>query len=266
MVFSYGRPRLSSSSASNKAYRASSTSTAASSNPNIYIEERDVSRYTDHTYKIRFYDERIHTVVTHRASVVDNWISKIYKDFKNKLNKLVVGLDCEWMADFYNKEAEFDEKGKKIQNKVAVLQLCVAHSCLIFQFMWSDNIPSSLREFLNNEKFIFVGVGVYEDGYKLSKDYGLKVAKTVDLRKLAAEKFKRKELKEAGLHGLADTVLLQDLPKPRNVTLSKWDACFLTDEQIQYACLDAFVSFKLGDVLRKGFTGNLEHLFEYHRD
>ncbi|KAI3908813.1 hypothetical protein MKW98_029363 [Papaver atlanticum] len=224
----------------------------------ISIEELDVSQPTHHTYVVRFYNERIHTVVTHTASVVDEWISKIYNDFHNKLNNLVVGLDCEWKANF--------EKGSNIQNRVAVLQLCVAHRCLIFQFRWRDYIPTSLYNFLNNEKFIFVGVGVDEDCDKLFDDYGLSVAKAIDLRPLAVEKMKRKELKRSGLKSLADTVLARDLPKPKKVTLSKWDADFLTYRQIQYACLDAFVSFKLGIVLMQGFQGSLEHLFAYHRD
>ncbi|MCL7041508.1 hypothetical protein MKW94_016021 [Papaver nudicaule] len=241
---------------SNEDYDNQIDSIASSTNSSISIEERDVSQYTHRIYIVRFFNYRIHTVVTHSPSVVDKWISDIYKDFPNKLKKLVVGLDCEWTVDTRTRK----------RNKVAVLQLCVTNRCLIFQFKWSDYIPFSLCKFLNNENFIFVGVGVYEDGNKLSDDYKLKVAKTVDLPKLAAAKLKRKELKQAGLQGLANTVLLRDLPKPKDVTLSKWDAAFLTDEQIQYACLDAFVSFKLGDVLRKGFSGNLEHLFEYHRD
>ncbi|KAI3869549.1 hypothetical protein MKX03_012126 [Papaver bracteatum] len=200
---------------------------------------------------VHFYNERIHTVVTNTASVVDEWILKIYDDFHNKLNNLVVGLDCEWKANF--------EKGNRIRNRLAVLQLCVAHQCLIFQFKCRDYIPASLYKFLNNEKFIFVGVGVDEDCDKLFDDYRLSVAKTIDLRPLAVEKLKRKELKRAGLKSLADTVLARDLPKPKKVTLSKWDAPFLTYRQIQYACLDAFVSFKLGIFLMQGFKGSLDH-------
>ncbi|KAI3978147.1 hypothetical protein MKX01_012978 [Papaver californicum] len=240
--------------------KTSTRSIAGSSSNNgvdIDIEELDVSQPTHHTYMVHFYEERIHTVVTQTASVVDEWISQIYNDFHNKLNNLVVGLDCEWKANF--------EKGNSTRNRVAVLQLCVARRCLIFQFNWRDYVPTSLYKFLNNEKFIFVGVGVDEDGDKLFDDYKLTVAKTIDLRPLAAEKLKRKELMRAGLKSLADTVLARDLPKPKNVTLSKWDADFLTYRQIQYACLDAFVSFKLGVVLMQGFKGSLGHLFAYHR-
>ncbi|KAI3876456.1 hypothetical protein MKX03_030273 [Papaver bracteatum] len=221
-------------------------STQHSNGVNIGIRELDVSQSTHHTYMVSFYNDQIYTVVTQTASVVDEWIWKIYSDFHDKLNNLVVGLDCEW--------------------RIAVLQLCVGHRCLIFQFACRDYIPASLHEFLNNEKFIFVGVGVPEDGDKLFEDYGLSVARTIDLRTSAAEKLDFEELEATGLKGLAFTVLRRDLPKPKNVTLSRWDESFSTYRQIQYACLDAFVSFKLGIVLMRGFKGNLYHLFSYGRN
>ncbi|KAI3953834.1 hypothetical protein MKW98_017658 [Papaver atlanticum] len=238
--------------------RYNKSNTASSSNGvNIGIRELDVSQSTHHTYMVSFYNDRIYTVVTQTAWVVDEWISKIYNDFHDKLDNLVVGLDCEWRVNF--------KKGST-RNKIAVLQLCVGHQCLIFQFACRDYIPVSLHEFLNNEKFIFVGVGVAEDGDKLFEDYGLSVARTIDLRTLAAEKLDFEELEATGLKGLAFTVLRRDLPKPKNVTLSRWDESFLTNRQIQYACLDAFVSFKLGIVLMRGFKGNLYHLFSYGRN
>ncbi|XP_026378279.1 Werner Syndrome-like exonuclease [Papaver somniferum] len=216
-------------------YNKSNTASSSSSNGvNTRIRELDVSQTTHHTYMVSFYNDRIYTVVTQTASIVDEWISKIYYDFHDKLNNLVVGLDCEWRVNF--------EKGGT-RNKIAVLQLC---------------------------KFIFVGVGVgvgvAEDGDKLFEDYGLSVARTIDLRTLAAEKLDFEELEGTGLKGLAFTVLRRDLPKPKNVTLSRWDASLLTYRQIQYACLDAFVSFKLGIVLMRGFKGNLYHLFQYSRN
>ncbi|OVA16744.1 3'-5' exonuclease domain [Macleaya cordata] len=202
----------------------------------IYIEELNCSSYTHHSYNVTFYDDQIKTVVTQTASIVDQWIFNIYHDFRRKLNNLVVGLDVEWRANFHG----------NIQYKVAVLQLCVAHRCLIFQFLHADYIPRSLFEFLNNPNFTFVGVGINADADKLLSDYGLKVAKTVDLRPLAAKKLKMKELNRGGLKSLARTVLGQELPKPKRVTLSRWDAAYLKPRQIQYACLDAFVSFKIG--------------------
>ncbi|KAF2321849.1 hypothetical protein GH714_003073 [Hevea brasiliensis] len=41
------------------------------------------------------------------------------------------------------------------------------------------------------------------------------------------------------------------IPKPREITMSEWNAKELTIEQIEYACLDAFVSLELGIFLSK---------------
>ncbi|MCL7032464.1 hypothetical protein MKW94_019841 [Papaver nudicaule] len=254
------QPLLSSTSWSSIADSKSNTipiaSSSSSNGANICIEELNVFQSTHRTYIVRFYNDRICTIITHAAWVVDQWISSIYTDFRNNLDNLVVGLDCEWKASDKD-SAAFKSKRKKkkgsARNKVAVLQLCVADRCLIFQFACRDSIPPSLYEFLNDEKFRFVGVAVDEDGKKLHKDYELTVAKTIDLRTLAAEKLGRTELCRAGLKSLTQIVLAQDLPKPIDVTLSEWDARLLTDRQIEYACLDAFVSCKLALVLMRGF-------------
>ena len=37
--------------------------------------------------------------------------------------------------------------------------------------------------------------------------------------------------------------------KPKSVTMSKWDARRLSVEQVQYACIDAFVSYEIGRLL-----------------
>ena len=44
-----------------------------------------------------------------------------------------------------------------------------------------------------------------------------------------------------------------NLEKPQRVRMGPWDARRLSDEQIEYACIDAFVSFEVG---RKLLTGD----------
>ncbi|EMS51571.1 hypothetical protein TRIUR3_21072 [Triticum urartu] len=60
-------------------------------------------------------------------------------------------------------------------------------------------------------------------------------------------------LRQAGLKDVAGVVMGANLQKPRRVTMGPWDACRLSQEQIQYACIDAFVSFEVG---RKLLTGD----------
>ncbi|KAL7194737.1 hypothetical protein ACSBR1_035049 [Camellia fascicularis] len=63
-----------------------------------------------------------------------------------------------------------------------------------------------LFDFLNNPIYAFVGVGIHTDVQKLTEDYGLSVATTVDLCSLAAE-CGMIELRNAGLKNLAREVL-----------------------------------------------------------
>ncbi|KAF2321788.1 hypothetical protein GH714_002862 [Hevea brasiliensis] len=54
-----------------------------------------------------------------------------------------------------------------------------------------------------------------------------------------------------GLKALEHDVLQKVIPKPREITMSEWNAKELTIEQIAYACLDAFLSLELGIFLSK---------------
>ncbi|KAI3889701.1 hypothetical protein MKX03_007723 [Papaver bracteatum] len=195
--------------------------------------------------------DKIRTTVTHTASVVDEWIASVYTDFRNKLSNLVVGLDIEW-----SRKSRDGPDGYS-RNKVAVLQLCFSTRCLIFQISRCDEIPKSLDDFLSNESFIFVGAGIDGDAHKLWVDYGLYVGRTEEVGTLAAYKltktfndYRNSGLYNAGLKNLAKDVLGLEIPKPRQIQTSNWNVSFLTEQQIEYACLDALVSFKLGIHLR----------------
>lgn len=87
---------------------------------------------------------------------------------------------------------------------------------------------------------------------KLTEDYNLVVANMADVRALAAEKYGVRELRNAGLKILAMRVLGKEIRKPMGVTMSRWDNQWLTPAQVQYACIDAFLSFEIGRILISG--------------
>ncbi|XP_059659817.1 3'-5' exonuclease-like [Cornus florida] len=116
----------------------------------------------------------------------------------------------------------------------------------------AQEIPQSLADFLSDVDFTFVGVGIENDAQKLFDDYGLHVSNWVDLRGLAAGRLNDAELYHAGLVRLAGDVLGMNFQKPKSVTLSDWDANWLSDDQILYAWVDAFVSFEIGRYLNAG--------------
>ncbi|KAI5659672.1 hypothetical protein M9H77_28465 [Catharanthus roseus] len=208
----------------------------------ISIVDYELLNDTHNYYDVSFFSDRIHTLVTHDPKCVSDWLSETERFQSRHLSHLIVGLDVEWRPNFNRNQ----------ENPVAIIQLCVGHRCLIFQILqcvktYNESIPKKLREFLAKEEYTFVGVGIESDVEKLVEDYEIGIGgKTVDLRNLAAEKYDLKSLKNAGLKELARVVLEKEIEKPKWVTMSKWDNLWLIPNQVQYACVDAFVSFEIG--------------------
>ncbi|KAI3444276.1 hypothetical protein Pfo_000941 [Paulownia fortunei] len=168
---------------------------------------------THNTYDVFFFADTIYTTVTHDPATVSDWISDIKFVHRRRLHSLIVGLDVEWRPSF----------SRNHQNPIATLQLCVSHRCLIYQLIYSSYIPESLIDFLSDEDYTFVGVGKKSDLEKLDKDYGFgSDARAVELGRLAADEYDRKELKNAGLKELASIVLGKEVERPRSLTLSAW--------------------------------------------
>ncbi|XP_075491558.1 3'-5' exonuclease-like [Primulina tabacum] len=190
-------------------------------------------------FNVDFYGDSIYTTVTDDCDAVSEWISEVESIHRHRLHHLIVGLDVEWRPPF-----------SRSPNPIAILQLCVGRRCLIYQIIHSQGIPFSLTGFLSNSNYTFVGVGIESDLEKLEQDYGLRsYVKAVDLRDLAADEFGNRDLKCKGLKDLASLVLGKEVDKPRWVTLSRWDNRRLTYDQVEYACVDAFVCFEMGRML-----------------
>ncbi|XP_010938222.1 3'-5' exonuclease [Elaeis guineensis] len=177
----------------------------------------------------------IMTTVTSSGDDVEAWIDEILRVHHRRLSRLIVGFDVEWRPSY-----------SRVQNPVAVLQLCVGRRCLVFLILHADYVPDALIDFLANERYKFVGVGIDADVDRLSDYHFISVENTTDLRVLAAAIMNRPELNQKGLAGLAGDVLGVQVRKPREVTMSRWDQRYLTLDQIKYAAVDAFLSFEIG--------------------
>ncbi|XP_062179941.1 3'-5' exonuclease-like [Phragmites australis] len=183
----------------------------------------------------------IRTTVTNSGRTVKSFL----QEFRHATRQgHIVGLDTEWRF-------VFQPDGRRT-HRMAVLQLCIGRRCLVFQIVHANYVPDALRDFLACPDHRFVGVGVDGDVKRLSEDYGLEIANAVDLRYIAANVLSRPKLREAGLKTLAREVMGALIDKPKRVTMSKWDAWTLSPEQVQYACIDAFVSYEVGRLLLSG--------------
>ncbi|KAF3457010.1 hypothetical protein FNV43_RR01667 [Rhamnella rubrinervis] len=205
-------------------------------------------------YLVNFSGSVIHTTVTSSAEDVDRWLSKLYHAHSRRWTSTsLVGLDIEWRPYYPPSD----------RNPVAIMQICIGHHCLIFQLLHANTVPESLVHFLANPVFTFVGVGVKDDADKLLDDYKLGVGCTLDLAQTAAEKFQVADFGRRGLKRLAMELIGKDMEKPKHVTLSDWDTKKLSYEQIEYASIDAYVSFELGMFLmnysRPRRSSNLVH-------
>ncbi|KAF6176167.1 hypothetical protein GIB67_023458 [Kingdonia uniflora] len=204
------------------------------------------STLTYNSFEKQVYDvtfnnnDHITTTVTNVAYVAEQWISEVKYVHHHRLHKLIVGLDIEWRPN-----NRFHPN-----NPVAILQVCVGRRCLIFQIHYFvGGLPECLEDFLKEESYKFVGVGIEKDIIKLEEDLNMTVSKAYELGDLAEGRYNEKWLKNVGLKGLAKQVLGIELEKPKHISRSNWAVRYLSYEQVEYATVDAFVSFEIGRIL-----------------
>ncbi|XP_033324794.2 exonuclease 3'-5' domain-containing 2 [Megalopta genalis] len=145
------------------------------------------------------------------------------------LSNNVLGFDCEWFND----------------GPVSLLQLATFNGvCGLFRIGKIGYIPPKLKELLANKHILKVGVASYEDGQKITADYGCRVCGTLDLRSLA-ERTNLPSPKSLAAMSLQYLGLV--MSKLIDVRCGNWNADTLTDEQVAYAACDAIASVLIYD-------------------
>ena len=158
----------------------------------------------------------------------------------------VVGFDMEWLP------------ARKVmpQNKTAVIQICTKPNwdCYIFHISKMRLLPSTLQQIIEDVNIIKTGIGIDQDMWKLHADYDTNRASTlfslVDLNKFAQslniypDQGSKWSLSALALH-LFKKTLVKD-----KVQMSNWEQFPLTEEQINYAALDAYVGLLIYDELQ----------------
>ncbi|XP_055375314.1 exonuclease 3'-5' domain-containing protein 2 [Condylostylus longicornis] len=167
--------------------------------------------------------------------------NRIAVNLKNDCEQFrVLGFDCEWV----------NVGGSR--RPVALLQLA-SHSglCALIRLCKLKHIPMKLREILEDDNILKVGIIPSEDAMKLSQDYGVGVSNTIDLRFLAL----RASRKPEGMANMAKSILDLELDKDWRVSCSNWEAHSLTERQINYAANDALVAMEVYKVYFKEIMG-----------
>ncbi|XP_040993195.1 Werner Syndrome-like exonuclease [Juglans microcarpa x Juglans regia] len=114
--------------------------------------------------------------------------------------------------------------------------------------IYLDYIPQSIKSFLMKSNFTFVGIKVADDIAKLQNGYGLGCRKSADIRELAKRQWPGR-FRRPGLKDLALKVVGLYMRKPKHVCMSNWEARLLIESQVEYACLDAYASCRIGHKL-----------------
>ncbi|XP_049403498.1 uncharacterized protein LOC125867113 [Solanum stenotomum] len=202
----------------------------------MYSSYGSSSSGTPSKYYIKFGGQTIETTVTNKAAVANEWANAMLSKYSGR--QTVVGLDNEWKPTF----------SPYTSNKSATLQLCIDNTCLIVQLFYLDEIPRTLKNFLANPNFTFVGVEVAEDILKLKNEYGLVCTSQADIRDVAKNKWPGR-FSRPGLKDLANEICGLYMPKPKHICQSNWEASVLSEAQVEYACIDAYASYKIGHKL-----------------
>ncbi|KAG2639457.1 hypothetical protein PVAP13_2KG011200 [Panicum virgatum] len=188
-------------------------------------------------YTVGVYDSRFAALVSARPADARRWVAttRWLHGGLHHAGRLVVGLGVQWTAT-----------GLPLHGappSPATLQLCVGHRCLVFHLAHADAVPEKLRRFLADPRVTFVGSGSAYDCRILRDHCGLHVARATELRAVAG-------MGNASLEDMADRFLgYPGIHKPRDVAMSAWHAPRLSPDQVEYACVDAYLAFRLGLVL-----------------
>jgi hypothetical protein len=158
---------------------------------------------------------------------------------------LQLGGDSEW---------EFStEKAIGGSRKTALFTIALPTVVYLLRVCKVKTLPTSLRTLLMSRQIILVGRNISGDLTTLSKDFPEYYfdkncgAKLVELGALAKAKNAVVDA-NASLASITAVTLQQNLSK--DVCSSEWTAPTLTEDQIEYAALDAWVSFLIWDVLK----------------
>ncbi|MED6289901.1 hypothetical protein CHARACLAT_007700 [Characodon lateralis] len=155
----------------------------------------------------------------------------------------VLGLDCEWVKT----------KGVSIKGRACVVSLLQMATysglCVLVRLLTlrsgQQPFPLSFMEVLRDPHILKVGVGSYDDGKRLTRDYGLSLTSTVDLRYFAFRHRRSSVSNGLSLKSLAADLLNVSLDKSLELRCSDWEADQLTLEQMMYAARDAQISIAL---------------------
>ena len=147
----------------------------------------------------------------------------------------VIGFDTETKPCFVPKVP---------RNKVAILQLAGGEKVFIFRLQ-QLGVPASLATLLGNPSVLKIGAAVHDDIRGLQNYRDFIPRGFIDLQRMAEDY----GIQEKSVCKMAAIILRKRVSKSQR--LSNWESVQLSDAQLRYAAVDAFVCREMYYMLRK---------------
>lgn len=144
----------------------------------------------------------------------------------------IVGFDTETKPNF--------KRGHS--NKVALLQLSTPTDCFLFRLN-RIGLPQKIKDILESETILKVGLSIHDDFNNLNKIYSLKPANFIDLQGFVKD-YLIADNSLTRIYGI-----LFDKRISKGQRLSNWEADELSPHQQAYAALDAVACVKIYEYL-----------------
>ena len=165
------------------------------------------------------YDGNI--IVVQTLDAVDDAISQLR-------SKKVIGFDTETRPSY--------QKG--ILYNVSLIQLATEDTCFLFRVNMID-FPKPLTDLLSDPAVTKVGLSLRDDFQSMRRRIAITPQGFVDLQSLAPEY----QIKDCSLQKMYAILFNKKISKRQRLT--NWDAEALTENQQQYAALDAWACLKI---------------------
>lgn len=147
----------------------------------------------------------------------------------------VVGFDTETRPCFRRGE----------RHSVALLQLSTDSDAFLFRLN-KTGIPEVLKQFLEDEQVIKVGLSTTDDFHQLTRISDIKPAGFIELQQLV----KQYLITDMSLQKIYAIIFQRKISKGQQLT--NWEAPQLTDSQQQYAAIDAWACLRIYNYLQDG--------------
>lgn len=147
--------------------------------------------------------------------------------------QMVLGFDTETKPCFVPKVP---------RNKMAILQLAGKEKAFIFRLQ-QLGVPDKMAWLLSNPAVKKVGAAVHDDIRGLNEYNKFEAAGFIDLQKLVGEF----GIEEKSVRKMAAIILNKRVSKSQQ--LSNWESAVLSEAQLKYASLDAWICLEMYEAL-----------------